>query len=52
MLLQVLKDSRFNENHKFNIGESLGIVDKRLADGACEFFQVLSLMCTISKNID
>ena len=52
MLLHVLRDSRFNENHKFNIGESLGIVDKRLADGACEFFQVLSLICIISENMD
>ncbi|CAI2171756.1 4020_t:CDS:2 [Funneliformis geosporum] len=52
VFFQVLKDLRFNEKHKFNIGERLGIIDKRLADGACELFQVLSLMCTISENMD
>ncbi|RIA96314.1 P-loop containing nucleoside triphosphate hydrolase protein [Glomus cerebriforme] len=52
VFLKVLQDLRINEDHKCNIGESLGIIDKRLVDGGCELFQVLSLMCAISKNMD
>ncbi|GBB98324.1 hypothetical protein RclHR1_00320019 [Rhizophagus clarus] len=52
VFLRVLQDLRFNENHKCNIGESMGIIDKRLVDGGSEFFQVLSLMCKISENMN
>ncbi|PKK59470.1 P-loop containing nucleoside triphosphate hydrolase protein [Rhizophagus irregularis] len=52
VFFQVLQDLRFSENHKCNIGESIGIVDKRLVDGGSEFFQVLSLMCKISENMN